>query len=410
MLNKQYNNKGFIAILVSFLILLIMLSIGVASSKLIINQTKAFNSFFNSQQSYFMAESGIEDALLRIRRSMSFSFSYNLVLENVSTSINISEIIGGASTIKSIGNSQDNFRQLEVVNSLGGDEVQFFFGAQVGDGGLVMANNSKIVGNVFSNGDAVGTGLISGSIQVAKSGNRLENITVGGDARVHTCQGANITGALYATVPGDCSSDGGSFSLPSEISPQPFPISDEQILGWKEDLTEGDIYVGDYTVSGFDSFGPLKIEGNLVLENSAHLELQGNVWITGDIIMNNSTTVSLSDDYGSCSGILMADGIINIKNNTILRGNSFSSSYLLVLTTSSANPAIYIKNNAEAGVFFASNGFIEVSNNVALKEITAYGLTLSNNVLIEYDIGLANLFFTGGPSSGWKIESWRESF
>ena len=101
-------------------------------------------------------------------------------------------------------------------------------------------------------------------------------------------------------------------------------------------------------------------------------------------------------------------GVISLGNNAIIRGSGEEGSYLMLLTTSPANPALIVNNNADAGIFYASNGFIEINNDVSLREATAYGLHLNNNAVIQYDIGIANMLFSSGPGSGWGIENWQE--
>jgi prepilin-type N-terminal cleavage/methylation domain-containing protein len=57
---------------------------------------------------------------------------------------------------------------------------------------------------------------------------------------------------------------------------------------------------------------------------------------------------------------------------------------------------------------FASAGGLTISNNVSVVEATGYKITMNNNSKIQYNAGLADIYFSSGPGGGWKITSWQE--
>jgi hypothetical protein len=57
---------------------------------------------------------------------------------------------------------------------------------------------------------------------------------------------------------------------------------------------------------------------------------------------------------------------------------------------------------------FAPHGEIKLENNVNLKEVTAYKLSVYNNAVVNYLIGLSQSLFTSGPGGTWKIKRWQE--
>ncbi len=67
-----------------------------------------------------------------------------------------------------------------------------------------------------------------------------------------------------------------------------------------------------------------------------------------------------------------------------------------------------VDNYASGSFFYSSAGGIVLSNNISAVEITGYKVKLDNNALVQYESGLANLFFSSGPSGGWKVVSWEE--
>lgn len=412
--------QGFTAILAAIILVVVFTTVGLSMLDMVLFHLQISGLKLNSAQAYFLAEAGIEDALLRIRKLMNVGDSYTFNLAGEVVEVSISGQIGGSQTITAKGEKGGAVKRVEVVHSLTGDEVNFFFGAQVGNDGLLLENGSTIEGNVFSNGSitaGVGSGqTITGYAIVAKNGNKLDGVTVGEDARAHTCVDSTIGGDLYYVSggsAGNCTVPLGNLikELPNEIAPAPLPISLDQINEWKNDAEEVETYPGNYVLSGTDtaSLGPLKIDGNLVLQNTAVLTLTGTLWVAGGLTMANKSIIRLdSNVYGFTSGVIVADGIVDLDNNISISGTGQEGSYLMILTTNPSNPAMEVRNSSDAGVFYASSGTISISNNAVLREVTGWGLTLGNNVTVQYEVGLADVLFQSGPGSGWQIENWRE--
>ncbi|MCP6719160.1 MAG: hypothetical protein KJI71_02920, partial [Patescibacteria group bacterium] len=294
-------------------------------------------------------------------------------------------------------------------------EASFFYGAQVGDGGITLENGSEVLGNVFSNGSAVGEGSITDTVIVAQNGNQIEGLSIGQDAHVYNCKDSTITGTLTYVSGGtidNCEAgqivDGGS----EEIQPRDFPITQSMIDQWKNDAESGGIISGDLTIDEDTTLGPVKIEGNLFIKN-ANLTMMGTIWATGTFDTGTNVEIRLDDNsYGDLSGVLVVDGNIKIRNNAILEGTSSPTSYLLIISNSSSlselSSAIDLKNNVLGSILFAPNGLMVVHNNVELTEATAYQVLLKQNATITYEIGLGSLEFTSGPSGSWEVASWKE--
>lgn len=408
------HQKGFIALLVAILILVAMVTISVSVANLIIGQHKISANIIKSSQTYFAAEAGVEDALLRLKKNMNWSTPYTLTVGEGTSNVEISDIIGGARAIIAEGNVMERIRKVSIAYQVSTQETSFYYGAQVGDGGITMRSGSEVKGNVFSNGNAVGPGTVTDTVVVARNGNKIDGLTIGKDAFVHICKESTIGGRLTHVSGGsiqDCPAgetvDGG----PNEIQPRDFPITQDMINNWQNEATSS-IITGDLTIEDDTSLGPVKIDGNLLIKN-AILTITGTIWITGTFDTGNNVEVRLDEDsYGDLSGVLMADGNVQIRNNALLKGTSSPSSYLLVISNSSSlledDPAIDVKNNALGSILFAPNGLMVIHNNVELIEATAYQLLLQNNAVVTYEIGLENLEFTSGPGGSWEVASWRE--
>lgn len=402
--------RGFVVSIITFFVLIIMLSIAVSMSAIIAARQKISTNSVKSTQSYYAAESGAEDALLRLAKNPSLStLSYSLAVGGATANVVIPVAVGGARAIASKGDAQSRVRDIQVVYSIDANVISFYYGVQVGEGGLAMSNGSRIMGNVFSNGNITGRGTIDNDVIVAGNGHSLQDAYVGGDAQTYSClSGASVENLTYVTGGSHtCTVRGTTSSQSDEIPLQAMPISQDQIDAFKAEAEAGGT-VGNTTISGTQSLGPKKIAGNLTIANNATLTLTGTLYVTGQIVTNNNSTIELSSSYGALGGIIIADGTITGSNNAVLTGSGQSGSYLMLISTSSSDSAISINNNVAGAVFYASSGTIQLSNNTSVKELTGYRISLGNNAVIEYDSGLQNVLFSNGPSGGWKVQSWTE--
>jgi hypothetical protein len=298
------------------------------------------------------------------------------------------------------------------VYKINSTTIGFFYGAQVGNGGMQLDNNAVVNGNVFSNSIVTGANgsQITGTLQVAGalSGFELDNVDIGIDAYVDECDDATITGVLYTNSAGDCSY-GSVTSAGLPVSPVALPILDSQITAWKQEAETGGVTTEDVTLTGSgNTLGPEKIVGKLVIDNNATLAIQGTVWVTGNVDIKNGAVVELASSYGTTSGMLIADGEILLDNNSVSRGSGQAGSYLMYISTSSTGQAIESKNNARADILYSNTGTIKVDNNAGLREVTGHAVHLQNNATITYETGLASASFTSGSGGGWSVESWKE--
>ncbi|OGZ57737.1 MAG: hypothetical protein A3B96_00335 [Candidatus Spechtbacteria bacterium RIFCSPHIGHO2_02_FULL_43_15b] len=406
-LTTNSSQKGVIAILVIIVVMTAAAGISLSVVFAFLNKIKTVKDLSSSYESVYAAESGIEDALFRLGSGSSWVSPYTLQVGDALTEVTISSISGGVQTITSEGVSQNRFRRVQAVYEISSVTPGFFFGAQVGDLGIEMENNSQIVGNVFSNGDIEmeNDALITGTVKISDAGNQLSGGDIGGDAYVDTCINASVGGTLYALTSSGC----GVFVSESPPVPIPLPIPSATIDDWKADAEAGGTTTGNYNrSSGTSSLGPRKIAGNMTIQNDAQVILTGTVWVTGDVIIKNNTQVRVDSGYETMSGVFISDGNITLENNSISSGSGQAGSYLMYISTSSEDPAIIIKNNAIVDILYASSQFVQVENNAAMREITGNGLRIKNNATVTYEIGLQDAAFISGPSGGWTVTSWKE--
>lgn len=411
----NYNQKGYIISIVTFFVLIISLSVALSMSSLIFYRQKVSTNSIKSTQSYYTAESGAEDALLRLNNNPNISsLSYSLIVNGTTANVVIPNIIGGSRIIVSEGNATGIIRKIQTIYSIDSQGISFFYGAQVGAGGLTMNNGSTIKGNVFSNGNIDGgSGTIDNNVIIAGNGRSIKDVRVKGNALAYSCLSPTLVEKNLTYVTGGtrtCTVQGSISTQSNEISSQPLPISPSQIEQWKTEATNGGVITGNISLINGEtqSMGPVKINGSLTLNNNSTLKLTGTIYVVGNISVDNGATIKLDSSYGSLSGMILNDGIVYLNNNSVLTGSGQPSSYLLVLSTNASTSAISINNNASGAIFYTSAGGIDVNNNVIVKELTGYKIKLNNNAAIQYESGLASVFFTNGPSGSWKVTSWGE--
>jgi len=440
-LNKKIKSSelGFAAFFVTILVLVVMTSIAISITALTIGEQKISKDIARTNQAYYAAEAGVEDALLRLTKGKKKSSPYTLAVGSASVITTISEGVGGVATITSEGSIANRIRKVQIECIISTDKIGFNWGAQVGDGGMEMGNKSRVMGNVFSNGSVIGAsgaadkGIIDNSIVVAHNGNKIKNLSVGDNAKVHTCESSSIgktltyvSGGSLPGSPGDCTAGVLIESQPEEIESEALPISQDQIEEWKAEAAVSSVNTDHVTIgSGTNFLGPIQIgtesqPRNLTINNDFKKDnfyLTGTVYVTGNIILNQNSTMKLNSSYGCSSGVIIAHGTILVENGTVLDGSGQlyegqKCSYLLVLSDryehSEASPVINVRNNASGAIFYTNDGWIYLKNGMKASEITGYGVKIENGAIVQYEFGLQNASFTGGPGGGWQVASWKE--
>ncbi len=399
--------KGFAAI---FIVIIVFVIIFTLFSVFLFRQKLGFlNNLHNSFQAYYLAESGIEDALLRIKNNPSLSdFSYAFETEKGIVEVDISENIGGVLNIISKGEFLDTTQRIRVRYQIDSENISFHYGAQAGEGGISMGNNSIIEGNVFSNGDIIAK---TGSVDVTDSviAKTIDNINIGQDAMAYNCLNAEIIGNLFFVDQQSCQVEGNIEQIEG-IEPKDFPISEEIIERWVKEAKAGEVIDRDYLVEGIESFGPAHIKGDLELSNNSTLRMEGTVLVSGDLLVRNNSVLELDQDYyQDLSGVIIVEGESQIRPGGILRGSGQQSSYLMLLSLNkSLEKAIQIDNTSDGGIFYAPYGTILLKQRIIAREVTAYKIILEQNAEISYEIGLENLFFSSGAGGGWSVLSWEK--
>ncbi len=300
----------------------------------------------------------------------------------------------------------------------------FRYGIQVGETGISMSNNSKVVGNVYSGGSISGGNgaYIMGDVYISGIGKSINNVRVGcpvsvgyncpinGNAHVNTISNSYIYGNAYYNSISNTTVLGKSHPGSSPPNPIDLPLANTKIEQWKSWAEDGGTYTGDYLIDGLSdsrTLGPYKINGNLTVTNSSTLTLTGVLYVTGNITFSNLSKIKIDPSFGSKSGIIISDGKITTGNNVVISGSGHTNSYIMILSTSGVDPAINVSNNSASAVYYANRGYIDVANNARIKSLTGRGIRLKNGAVVEYDTGLANSNFSAGPGGSWSLKEWQ---
>src|SRR3989344_4887471 len=154
--NIILTDKRGVASLVILLISLSVTAIFVGGFAFILNrETATVRQINNSNAAFQAAESGIEDVITRLRAGGNppspLTFSVGQASVTVTT-----VTLGNQKIITAVGTIDNVTRTVETVIELNTTDTDFFYGAQVGEGGLVMANNAIVFGSVYSDGSIIG--------------------------------------------------------------------------------------------------------------------------------------------------------------------------------------------------------------------------------------------------------------
>jgi len=256
----------------------------------------------------------------------------------------------------------------------------------------------------------------------------LDGVDVVGPVKANTIKNSTITGDAYYQVFENASASGDTYSGSIDPSSVPMPISSSTIANWKAEAEAGGVISGNCPSDPAcsDTMGPIKIDGDLSVDvNGSVFTLEGVVYVTGDVNLNNSVTIQCSGFFDGNSCMLIADGYINADNNVDLIGSGNSSSFILLFSTKEGclggtqqpdcapeNSAIYTANNVNGGILYATDSLVYINNGVDIEAVVAYRFELANVASVIYKADVANLSFLadsgGGAGGDWTFNNWKE--
>lgn len=313
-----------------------------------------------------------------------------------------------------------------------------------GVGGLIMENSSKVLGgDIYINGSATLSstaqiGLITTPVNLSVAhqvcpnpanatyprlctlGENGEPISISNSARIYgSVRANNQTTTAGMTNPGLISSSG--------VPPLSLPPHDRnaQKSAKASDMTAA---AASCTAVGGTKTWPanVKITGNVTVEKSCRVTMQGNAWITGNLNLTQSGNIKPADSLGTTRADLMVDGpIVSFKNASGVINNASSTGVQLIayystagcspdcsdvtgtdLVTSRAFQTIELDNTGSGAgtVFYAKWTKVTVSNSGQIGALVGQTIHLKNTATITFGTS------AGFSTSFWIFNGYRKTF
>lgn len=157
--------QAVITAVIFFLAISFVVMVGIVTP--IANQIRSASDYVQSKQSYAAADTLSDEGLYRLNKGYSLPGTYVLSFNGTPSSATVTDV-SGVKQIIAHGIAGGLTRSTKSLFSKGVG-VALHYGLQVGNGGYEMSGSSGIYGNVYSNGDIIGTGspFITGSAIVA---------------------------------------------------------------------------------------------------------------------------------------------------------------------------------------------------------------------------------------------------
>ena len=141
-----------------------------------ISELRTYRTLAASKFAYVAAEAGIEDVFYRTLNARNVPASVVIGLNKATSTISVTDVSATEKMIWATGNANDSqIRRLYMSTSKNTTNLGFFYGAQVGAGGITMSNNTRITGLNYptNRGDIYSNGNITGNPNVVVTGNAV---------------------------------------------------------------------------------------------------------------------------------------------------------------------------------------------------------------------------------------------
>jgi hypothetical protein len=314
-----------------------------------------------------------------------------------------------------------------------------------GVGGLVMSNSTKIVGgDVLINGDI----KLTNSAQIGLTTNPVnvevahQNCPVPVDITYpRICNSGENgqpisiqnTAHIYGTVYANNQTSGTSMSNPglvasSGVDAQPLPPHDRDAQQAAIATTRSGSDASCTTNNGTQTWpANLKITGNVTISKSCKVTVQGDVWITGTLEMENSGQLIVSSSLGLTKPNIMVDGqTISLRNTSSLVSNSSNTGFQLINYWSTAscspdcsdvtgndlynsrNQATILLDNSASGphtIFYSRWTKVLINNSGQIGALVGQTVELKNSSTISFGTSVST-----GTVTYWVIDGYRRSF
>lgn len=376
------------AAVITSVVLLLALSLIVvnAGSRLVIGEASRTESYSDSQESFRVGESVVEDAIYRLKQGYTVTSGEVTPVGASSSAPVFFTSSNGVQTVSATGTIDATNRGLTVTAS-NGIGVGFPNLIHAGTSGISMSGGPVLNGDVFSNAAVT----LSGGSRINGDATAVTTIT--------NPPGTTITGAKTTGAP----------SIPLPSLDQAF---------WKAQANiNNNPYVGNMTLghaAGIQNLGPRKIQGNLTMSSDAHVQLSGPLHVTGNLSMSGAADLTPAASFGSQGTVIIVDGTVSIGGGADVRTTTATPKGYILIQSNSTNStnAIVLSGGANIEVIFVSpEGGTNISGGATAIAVAAKKITMSGGATLGYDsIGFPSATFgTGGSGGGFQVETWGEN-
>lgn len=367
-----------------------------------------------SEQATAIAEAGVEYALWQLNETAGAyappAGGELVTLPPTGTTtgqVVIKFLTGGTSQLKKIEatgyipdlNNPRAKRTIKTDAIVSSSQIAFNYAIQVGTGGVVMENSAIINGTVYSNASDAQTSpnkSIQGSGSSQINGEAWTVGTVSTPNPVLNCASPPCKHELQppSTMPtidyNDWKTQANGGDLPADCNPGKCTVCPAGTCQYD---------------SGVTNLGPQKLVGNLLVQNTAQIVVNGPIYVTGNVDVKNTASIKLNDSFGSNGTVLITDGLIVTQNSgQFIPTNANPKGYILAITTSTNALAVNIKNSGVNAIFYALDGGATLENTAQVTSLVANKILIKNNAVLNYDQGLASAQFSSGPGGSWQVK------
>lgn len=455
MTNPNTNQGGFL--LVSLLVVtFFIVAAALVTSQLALSNLRSSTVEYNRLNAQFAADAAIDQGIYQLNQNQDWLGNTEAILYEDSTSKTTyqTEVIDDSDPfVKYLSVTGRTYspkdspeprveRKYEVkLRGVGGGS----FSVVTGVGGLIMSNNSKIVGgNVFVNGEirmsnSSQIGLTTSPVDVKAA---HQNCPVSPNAtypRVCTPgeNGQPITlnnsAKIYGEVQATNQTNGDAMFNPGLVAGNPAPGSlpehdrAAQVAAVTTEQTGNQAGCSSGTKTWPAN---LKINGNVSISNTCRVTVEGNIWITGSLNISNSAQLIVSNALASAPAV-MIDGSngLTLSNSSILRSNTQATPVgfrvVTYWSTASCSPGcsnvtgtdlynsrnqatINISNSASGPQteFYARWSRVSVNNGGNVGALVGQTVELSNSGTITFGTSVTGV----GGVSAWIVDSYKRTF
>lgn len=301
-----------------------------------------------------------------------------------------------------------------VIDNSSNDDNDFY--SLLSYENIYEAGNSK-QGRFANNLSDISPNTLDFDMKILVGGDKgiVSGVKVGGDAWANLINNSTVNGNLY------CQNGTGNNKVcnTSKTDPvtAPYPISQANIDEWKSQAETGGATTS-VTIGGSDTrtLGHIKINGDLIIDNSGKLYITGPIYVTGNVTVSGSGKVYVDPSLDSASANIISDNLIKIEGSGGIYGSGQPGSYIVLNSLKSClnyincslNPAIHILGSAGSVVLNAPNGAIKLEGSAQIKAGVSKMLIMDGSTDVNYESGLVDINFTSGPSGSWVKKSWKE--